>query len=76
MLLFGLESQQFGDYVNGYRKFRWFSKYNGARGPWCWKREEAEAGGNEHHKIILALHGKEEIDNSAQQTNGGASLNG
>jgi hypothetical protein len=67
MILFGIETQTFGDYVHSSLKYRWYSKYNGARGAWCRNRDDAESGGNEHHKIILALHGKDEIDNSTQQ---------
>jgi len=36
-------------------KYRWYSKYNGARGPWCYNKKEAENGGKEHEKIIRSL---------------------
>ena len=67
MILFGLEKSECGYIGNHHMEYRWFSKYNGARGPWCRNKDEARSGGDEHHKIILALHGKEKIYNSTQQ---------
>ena len=67
MILFGLEKHEVGDLVNHHTEYRWFSKYNGARGPWVMSKDDAKSGGNEHHKIILALHGKEKISNYQQQ---------
>jgi hypothetical protein len=37
------------------QQYRWYSKYNGARGPWTGE-ELARKGGVEHEKIIKQLH--------------------
>jgi len=38
--------------------YRYRSLYNGSVGSWCDTQEKAEQHGEEHQKIILALHGK------------------
>lgn len=35
--------------------YRYHSRYNSSRSPWCFSREEAIAQGEAHQKIILAL---------------------
>jgi hypothetical protein len=50
--MYGIEWQW--DYHGG--GYRWYSKYNGARGPWT-TEASAHAGGKEHENIIKALHG-------------------
>lgn len=45
-------------------EYRWYSKYNGARGPWCTSRKDAERGGDEHEQVIRMLFscGSEQAD--------------
>ena len=33
-------------------EYRWYSKYNGARGPWVYHKSTADKGEEEHQKII------------------------
>ena len=58
MKLFGLET--IGTGVTGYVagstvRYRWYSKFNGARGPWESERSKAVAGGKEHEEIIRSI---------------------
>jgi hypothetical protein len=50
--------------------YRWYSKYNGARGPWCCHRKDAERGGDEHEQVIRTLFSCGGELASTQQANG------
>lgn len=52
--IYGIE-QSPPDYY-GTRKYRFYSLYNGMRGAWCYKREDAVKEGERHQKIVFALH--------------------
>jgi len=52
--LYGIENTSLYPWGGG-TQYRWYSKYNGARGPWCYHKEEAANGGKEHSEIIRAL---------------------
>lgn len=54
--IYGIEESE-PDYY-GCHKYRWYSKYNGARGPWCYKKVNAVKGGEDHENIIKTFHGK------------------
>jgi hypothetical protein len=56
--LYGIEQTDRPDYY-GTTKFRWYSKYNGARGPWVYSKKQAVEDGEEHEKIIRELFNKE-----------------
>lgn len=55
MKLYGIEKRYVG--VRCY-EYRWYSKYNGARGAWCGTKDDAIEGGKEHSEIIVYLHGE------------------
>jgi len=41
---------------NGVHKYRFYSLYNGTRGAWSYRKENAIKEGEIHQKIILSLH--------------------
>jgi hypothetical protein len=71
MELYGIEHTSIYPWGGG-NQYRWYSKYNGARGPWCYNKEEAISGGKEHSDIIRALFAGGSEQAIAQQINGGA----
>jgi len=64
MKLYNIEST----YSYGGYEYRYRSLYNGAVGSWCSTRDKAEQYGEEHQKIILALHGKQAIKEDDDDT--------
>ena len=54
--LYGIES--YSDYWG--QHYRFYSKYNNARGAYHYDRESAVKEGKQHQEIILALHGNPE----------------
>ena len=53
--LYGVEKTARADYY-GTNQYRWYSKYNGARGPWTHDKEKAKSGGIDHELIIKKIH--------------------
>jgi|GEM_PF-5242994 len=52
--IYGIEESD-NDY-HGACKYRFYSLYNGTRGAWSYRKENAIKEGEIHQKIILSLH--------------------
>ena len=54
--IYGIEKSK-ADYY-GTHQFRFHSLYNGTRGSWSYKKENAITQGERHQEIVLMLHGQ------------------
>lgn len=54
MKIYSIEKSD-NDYYGACR-YRFYSLYNGMRGAWRYRKEEANKDGEAHQKIILSLH--------------------
>ena len=61
MKLYGIEYEDATTDIAFDLRCRWYSKFNGARGPWVISEDRANEGGKEHEKIINTFFSKSSL---------------